>query len=276
MRPVIWQFSAASGRKGPRMAARSFLIVASISLGVLLGCQDESVVNSVPPPTFSNPTIIMPPPQQTVAMATIPQIAPPVAVAPVRPPVKTPPVERVPASWIPTVDARPWQWIIIHHSATTFGNAAIIDQWHRDRGFDQLGYHFVIGNGTNSGDGQIEVGPRWPIQKYGAHDNASDNRYNDYGIGICLVGDFDKQTPSSAQIHSVEKLVAWLMNRYKIRPDHILGHDDTKATECPGRNVSVAEIRAAAVRMIADAGETAPQDTALASGQELLVASPAK
>ena len=42
----------------------------------------------------------------------------------------------------------------------------MIDHWHRDRGFDELGYHFVIGNGTNSGDGQIEVGPRWTKQKW--------------------------------------------------------------------------------------------------------------
>ena len=61
-----------------------------------------------------------------------------------------------------------WTWIIVHHSDSDYGSAAIIDKWHRERGFDELGYHFVIGNGTNSGDGQIEVGPRWTKQKWGA------------------------------------------------------------------------------------------------------------
>ena len=258
------------------MAARTFLIAAFIALGLLLGCQDESAVNSVPPPSFRPPTILyqqQPPQPAPLALNTLPQpTAPRVAQSSI--PHK--PADNVPADWIPTVDARPWQWIVIHHSATTFGNAAIIDQWHRDRGFDELGYHFVIGNGTNSADGQVEVGPRWPIQKYGAHDNASDNRYNEYGIGICLVGNFDVQHPSAAQMRSVDTLVAWLMKRYKIAPDHILGHGDTKQTDCPGKNLSVAEIRSAAVRMIADAGETLPQSDALASGQELLVGTPAK
>ena len=74
----------------------------------------------------------------------------------------------MPSSWIPAVPANHWTWIIIHHSDSAYGSAAIMDQWHRARGFDELGYHFVIGNGTNSGDGQIEVGPRWPKQKWGS------------------------------------------------------------------------------------------------------------
>jgi hypothetical protein len=89
------------------------------------------------------------------------------------------------------VQVRPWQWIIIHHTATTFGNAAIVTRWHIDRGFDEMGYDFLIGNGTNSGDGQVEVGTRWPKQKWGAHTQSADNRFNLYGIGICLVGNFD-------------------------------------------------------------------------------------
>jgi hypothetical protein len=276
MRPIFRQFYAALGRKGPGMAARFlFLFTASIALGLLLGCQDESAVNSVPPPSFRPPTILYQPAPPTPAPLAM-NTQPPAPVLPVRPPAQKPATEKVPADWIPTVAARPWQWIIIHHSATTFGNAAIIDQWHRDRGFDELGYHFVIGNGTNSGDGQIEVGPRWPIQKYGAHDKTPDNRYNEYGIGICLVGNFDEQTPSAAQMRSVNTLTAWLMKRYKIAPDHILGHGDTKPTDCPGKNLSVATIRSAAVRMIADAGDAIPVSEALASGQELLVASPAK
>jgi len=75
---------------------------------------------------------------------------------------------------------------------------------------------------------------------------------------------------------SVDTLVAWLMKRYKISPDHVLGHGDTKQTDCPGKNLSVAEIRSAAVRMIADAGDIAPAPEALASGQELLVGTPTK
>jgi N-acetylmuramoyl-L-alanine amidase len=167
-----------------------------------------------------------------------------------RVPAPEAPSASVPAGWVPPVAPRHWVWIIIHHSDSDYGSAAIIDKWHRDRGFDELGYHFVIGNGTNSGDGQIEVGPRWTKQKWGAHDNALDNRYNIYGIGICLVGDFNKTHPTPRQLHSLVRLVAYLMQTYNISPDHVLGHGQTKVTECPGRNLNVAMVREEAERLV--------------------------
>ena len=131
--------------------------------------------------------------------------------------------------------ANQWTWIIVHHSDSDYGSAAVIDKWHRDRGFDELGYHSVIGNGTNSGDGQIEVGPRWKKQKMMGviPNNALDNRYNEHGIGICLVGDFDKTRPTAAQRRSLTKLILYLMRTYEITPDHVLGHGETKDTEVP-------------------------------------------
>jgi len=36
--------------------------------------------------------------------------------------------------------------VIIHCSDSSFGNAVLIDKWHRQRGFDNIGYHFVILN----------------------------------------------------------------------------------------------------------------------------------
>jgi hypothetical protein len=172
----------------------------------------------------------------------------------------------VPASWIPRVPANHWTWIIIHHSDSSYGSAAIIDKWHRARGFDELGYHFVIGNGTNSGDGQIEVGPRWPIQKWGAHDNALDNRYNTNGIGICLVGDFNKTHPTPKQLRSLTRLVVYLMRKYDIPPDRVLGHGQTKVTQCPGKYLNVATIREQAARILAE-GDNFPGDAQYADGR---------
>jgi hypothetical protein len=162
------------------------------------------------------------------------------------------PPSGVPVAWIPRVPANHWMWIIIHHSDSDYGSAAIIDKWHRDRGFDELGYHFVIGNGTNSGDGQIEVGPRWTKQKWGAHDNALDNRYNTNGIGICLVGNLNKNPPTPKQLHSLMRLVVYLMKTYDIPDDRVLGHGETKTTQCPGRYMNVAAIRSQAARVLAE------------------------
>lgn len=90
---------------------------------------------------------------------------------------------------------RPWRYIVLHHSASATGNYDQIDSEHRKLlGIDGCGYHFVIGNGSGSSDGQIEVSRRWTNQKQGAHTrNARTHDADEYGIGICLVGDFDQK-----------------------------------------------------------------------------------
>jgi N-acetylmuramoyl-L-alanine amidase CwlA len=144
---------------------------------------------------------------------------------------------------------------------------------HRNKGWDELGYHFVIGNGTDTHDGQIEVGPRWPKQKWGAHDKTPGNQYNEHGIGICLVGNFDVTRPSPAQVKSLERLVAYLMKTYHVSADHVLGHGETKATECPGRYLNVASIRRACAQMVASSQGPLQADAkgTPIEGQELLV-----
>ena len=83
----------------------------------------------------------------------------------------------------------PWEEIVIHHSGTDRGNLAIIDRYHREqRHWESAGYHFVIGNGTDSGDGEIEVGPRWSNQQIGSHCRGRNHK----AIGICLIGNFEK------------------------------------------------------------------------------------
>jgi len=210
----------------------------------LVGCQQYSQpVASLPAPSFAAPKVAeapAAPPLVVVAPPVIPPL-PPVAVVPTIP--KSALAADIPTDWVPPVTPRPWKWIVIHHSATTTGGAAAFDKMHRAKGWDELGYDFVIGNGTDTRDGQIEVGPRWFKQKIGAHAKTPDNRYNEYGIGICLVGNFMVQKPSPAQMKSLVKLCAYLMRTYHITPDRVLGHRDTKATECPGQYTDVALVR---------------------------------
>jgi N-acetyl-anhydromuramyl-L-alanine amidase AmpD len=151
------------------------------------------------------------------------------------------------------VPARRWNYIVIHHSATTSGCAADFDAAHKRNGWDELGYHFVIGNGTDTRDGHVEVGPRWQKQKWGAHAKTSDNRFNQRGIGICLVGDFDHAHPTPRQLRALTQLTAYLMDRHGIPPQHVIGHRDTKPTACPGRHLDVARIRQSAAVAVAQA-----------------------
>lgn len=147
------------------------------------------------------------------------------------------PVARFPREWIPTTKERPWRWVVIHHSATDFGSAKFFDRAHRQRGWDELGYHFVITNGRGGRDGHVEIGSRWGKQKWGAHCGGTpNNAYNNYGIGICLVGKCSKSLPSSGQLRSLKKLLGFLTARYGIKPADVIGHRDAPnaATACPG------------------------------------------
>ena len=80
-----------------------------------------------------------------------------------------------PRGWVPPRHleaARRWDGVVIHHSALDFGDADTYDRQHRSRGWDSLGYHFVINNGNSSNghkDGEVEVGLRWKQQTKGAH-----------------------------------------------------------------------------------------------------------
>jgi len=151
----------------------------------------------------------------------------------------------VPMLRIPLYPNPQWTHIVIHHSATTTGNARTLDRIHRQRGFTNgLGYHFVIDNGTvGRRDGSVEVGRRWVRQQKGAHCDAGG--MNQHGIGICLVGDFTHHPPSPAQLQALVSLVNTLRAYYRIPRSRIIRHRDVygKQTACPGDRFPWAEFK---------------------------------
>ncbi len=159
------------------------------------------------------------------------------ATTPAQPAIVGPAVS-APAGWIPPVREQHWRYIVIHHSASERGSAATFDKMHREvRGWDELGYHFVITNGKGGADGKTEIGPRWGKQKWGAHCGGTpNNEYNEYGVGICLVGNFQGHMPSTAQMAALRRLVRFLATRYRIPASNIISHRDAPkaATKCPG------------------------------------------
>lgn len=131
---------------------------------------------------------------------------------------------------------RAWKYIVIHHSATEEGSAAVFDDYHRDvKGWKGLAYHFVIGNGTLTPDGAVEVGYRWRNQTAGAH--AGVREYNYHGIGVCLVGDFERSRPTERQMGSLTSLLGFLMKRFDIPLSRVVRHGDVVSTKCPGGNL---------------------------------------
>ncbi|MGB0717272.1 MAG: peptidoglycan recognition protein family protein [Phycisphaerae bacterium] len=148
--------------------------------------------------------------------------------------------------WRPPKLEHRWRRIVIHHSATAKGDAMAFDRAHRHRGYDELGYHFVIGNGTDTPDGFVEVGSRWRKQKHGAHCKTPDNFFNDHGIGICLVGDFTRTRPTPAQLESLKELTTFLCRLCGLHAGSITTHRDvTGKTQCPGNSFPLAEVRRA-------------------------------
>ena len=203
-----------------RTATGTFTFLAPAVAAWLCGCVQT------PPPTFSD----LPPHVLNYA------------AAPVRADVSPPPARSKPQiqsvkEW-EAAGYRPWRHVVVHHSASERGNAEMFDKYHREqRGWDELGYHFVITNGRDGADGKVEVGPRWRTQKWGAHCGGTpNNEYNNYGIGICVVGDFSHRLPSKAQRASLRRLVLYLIRKYSIPPDQVIGHCDAPETQtaCPG------------------------------------------
>jgi hypothetical protein len=139
------------------------------------------------------------------------------------------------------VKRRRWQFIIVHNSGTRQGNARVFDYYHRHvrRMQNGLAYHFVIGNGTSTGNGQIEVGDRWRRQINGGHVHS--DYLNNISLGICLVGDFNRDQPTRAQLDACEELIRYLRERcgkvdrgeIPVKP-HREMNPPRWATDCPG------------------------------------------
>ena len=162
-------------------------------------------------------------------------------------PSRPPPLAAVASpdpAWRVRLD-RQWRYIVIHHSGTRTGSAKAFDQYHREvNGWDGLGYHFVIGNGTGSGDGQVEVGGRWVRQKTGAHAGRAvngSNLMNETGVGICLVGDFESTEPTRRQMAAMRRLLGFLGSYCGIGADRVLLHRDIRDTACPGERFPESE-----------------------------------
>jgi N-acetyl-anhydromuramyl-L-alanine amidase AmpD len=117
--------------------------------------------------------------------------------------------------------------IVVHCSATREGTDVTIDdirQWHRKRGFRDVGYHFVVYR-----DGTVAKGR--PLEQVGAHVKG----YNRHSVGICYIGGLSaigeiKDTRTDAQKVALRELLKDLKRRYpKAR---ICGHRDLS----PDRN----------------------------------------
>jgi len=134
----------------------------------------------------------------------------------------------------------PWRRITVHHSAMSnplplsgsladsSGAVRRIQMAHmQSSGFGDIGYHLLI-----DPTGRVFQGRELIWQ--GAHAGGANNVGN---IGVCLIGNFDHDRPTSAALASLEQLVTALRSRHRIAASNVVAHSDLKSTRCPGRNL---------------------------------------
>lgn len=143
-----------------------------------------------------------------------------------------------------TLDSKRWRSIVIHHSGSMRGTPASLEAQAKSVGLKGLGTHFVIGNGQGMDDGEIHVGYRWLDQNPGAHTTGADaDWYNLHSIGICLVGNGDRQEFTPAQIDRLGQLVRTLCREFEIPEERVVLHSQVAKTSDPGLLFPTASFR---------------------------------
>lgn len=129
--------------------------------------------------------------------------------------------------------------ISIHTSDSSWGDVNAIRSWHLERGWSDVGYHYIIKNGIlryksdyiESLDGDVDVGR--PITKI----PSAVKHYNTGMIAICLIGKNGKYTPK--QLMKAIELCSDLMDIYKLPLEVIKGHYEypNVTKTCPDINM---------------------------------------
>jgi N-acetylmuramoyl-L-alanine amidase len=147
------------------------------------------------------------------------------------------------------------QYLVVHTAAFEGRNCdrAMIDRWHRERGWSGIGYHYVILNDRHDRhpDGTLQEGR--PTTTAGAHAMGLNSR----SLGICCVGHGDRAPFTAAQRATLLALLSDLMDRHEVPADRVIGHrevnrlvqeghlgrEHSTTKSCPGRMVDMDELR---------------------------------
>lgn len=124
--------------------------------------------------------------------------------------------------------------ITIHHDAImpiptgsytdSLRRMQLIRTGHLNNGWADIGYHFAI-------DPNGRVWQARPLELQGAHVKDA----NPGNIGIVVFGNYEKMRPSQASLESVNKMVAYSMQRFNVPLSEVRTHQELRSTACPGR-----------------------------------------
>jgi len=129
-----------------------------------------------------------------------------------------------------------WKGIMIHHTA---GRAsATIDEvgeLHKQRGFKEIGYHFLLRYDGLTARWRVEHGRS--ERSAGAHCPGANKTH----LGVAVAGDYRERSLPPLAASVLVMLLAELCSEYRIATSEIIPHCDRRPTECPGARI-VAEM----------------------------------
>lgn len=100
-----------------------------------------------------------------------------------------------------------------------------IQRWHqKDRGWADIGYHFVVDRAGRLWQGR-------DLRFQGAHVS----HQNENNLGLMVLGNFDLQTPTRAQYVTLHDTLVRLMNYYRVPKYRVKTHQELARTACPGK-----------------------------------------
>ena len=129
--------------------------------------------------------------------------------------------------------------IIIHHSATADGEVhdwKAIENYHRNTlGYRDIGYHYGI----------ERINGKWAILTGRAEgqEGAHTKGMNDRSIGICVVGNFDKERPDKQALFLLDLLCCNICKRHGIPVEKIEPHSKYANKTCPGELFPLVALR---------------------------------
>jgi len=126
-----------------------------------------------------------------------------------------------------TVHHEGWKPVYFSDRRSTAERIELIRTVHtRDRGWGDIGYHYVIDRSGAVWEGR-------PLAYQGAH--VRDN--NEHNLGILVLGNFDKQRPSEAQLQGLIKTLRACQHEHRVGTRRVYTHQEIVSTACPGRNL---------------------------------------
>jgi hypothetical protein len=134
--------------------------------------------------------------------------------------------------------------ITIHHSGDgkpfledsvreTARHLQIVQRAHLQRGMIDIAYHFAVDR----------AGRLWQLRwlSYeGQHVRIGKTgvRWNEHNVGICVLGDFNLQSPTVQQRDRLFALVRLVKGKYAVKSANIKMHGELVQTDCPGKHLS--------------------------------------